>query len=54
VPASARVRWLPPFGNAFETAVVQFSIRTLLRSRLHRVNLAFYLGVGLALVNFFF
>ena len=37
---------LPKFGNALETAVVQFSIRTLLRSRQHRVILAFYLGIG--------
>jgi CubicO group peptidase (beta-lactamase class C family) len=42
--------WLPRFGNAVETALVQFSVRTLLRSRLHRIILAFYLGVGLALV----
>jgi CubicO group peptidase (beta-lactamase class C family) len=42
--------WLPRMGNAVETALVQFSVRTLLRSRLHRIILAFYLGVGFALV----
>ena len=42
--------WLPCMGNAVETALVQFSLRTLLRSRLHRIILAFYLGVGFALV----
>jgi hypothetical protein len=43
-------RWLPRLGNAVETALVQFSVRTLLRSRLHRIILAFYLGVGFAVV----
>jgi CubicO group peptidase (beta-lactamase class C family) len=42
--------WLPRIGTAVETALVQFSVRTLLRSRLHRIILAFYLGVGFALV----
>jgi CubicO group peptidase (beta-lactamase class C family) len=41
--------WLPRFGNAVSTALVQFTVRTLLRSRLHRIILAFYLGVGFAL-----
>ena len=40
--------WLPPFGGGFETAAVQFSIRSLLRSRQHRMILAFYLGVASA------
>jgi hypothetical protein len=40
--------WLPRFGAPVSTAIVQFSIRTLLRSRLHRLILAFYLGLGLA------
>jgi len=43
-------RWLPPFGNSLETAIVQFSIRTMFRSRQHRVMLAFFLGLGFALV----
>jgi hypothetical protein len=51
VPGVRGVNWLPRFGNALETAVVQFSIRTLLRSRQHRVILAFYLGIGFALVS---
>ena len=42
--------WLPRFGNSFYTAMVRFSIRTLLRSRQHRVILAFYLGIGFALL----
>ena len=36
----------------FETAIVQFSIRTLLRSRQHRVILAFYWGLGGAIITF--
>jgi hypothetical protein len=40
--------WLPHFGNGFATAVGQFSFRTMLRSRQHRLLLAFYLGIGFA------
>ncbi len=50
-PGIRGVNWLPRFGNSLGTAVVQFSIRTLLRSRQHRVILAFYLGIGFALVT---
>ncbi len=49
-PGAHAIRWLPRFGNSLATAVVQFSIRTLLRSRQHRVMLAFYLGAGFAIV----
>jgi hypothetical protein len=52
VPGSGGVHWLPGFGNLLETAVVQFSIRTLARSRQHRVMLAFFLGIGFALLVF--
>jgi len=52
-PASRGLHWLPRFGNSLETAVVQFSVRTLLRSRQHRVILAFYLGIAFAIVIFF-
>jgi hypothetical protein len=51
VPGVRGVNWLPRFGNSLETAVVQFSIRTLLRSRQHRVILAFYLGIGFAFLT---
>ncbi len=50
VPGSRGVSWWPRFGDSFETAVVQFSVRTLLRSRQHRLILAFYMGIGFALV----
>ena len=46
----ARFHWLPRFGNPLETALTQFSIRTLLRSRQHRMILAFYWGIACALV----
>ena len=39
---------LPHFGTNYETAVGQFSVRTLLRSRQHRLMVAFFLGVGFA------
>ncbi|MGC1617394.1 MAG: hypothetical protein WA765_02780 [Candidatus Acidiferrum sp.] len=48
-PASHRFRWLPAFGNSVETAIGQFTVRTLARSRQHRLILAFYLGIGAAL-----
>jgi CubicO group peptidase (beta-lactamase class C family) len=54
IVAGARsANWLPGFGTSLQTAIVQFSIRTLLRSRQHRVVLAFYLGIGLACTIFF-
>lgn len=42
------LRWLPRFGNPMQTAIGQFCVRTLARSRQHRLILAFYLGIGLA------
>lgn len=53
LPGSRGAGWLPRFGNRLETAVVQFSMRTVLRSRQHRVMLAFYLGIGFAIVILF-
>jgi len=49
-PGSRGGMWLPPFGSAPQTALAQFVIRTMLRSRQHRAMVAFYLGGGLALV----
>jgi CubicO group peptidase (beta-lactamase class C family) len=45
--------WLPSLGGLLETAIVQFSIRSLLRSRQHRMIFAFYLGVGFAFAILF-
>ena len=52
LPDRRRSRRLPRFGNSFQTAVGQFSIRTLLRSRQHRVILSFYLGIAVGLAMF--
>ncbi len=49
VRGSGSANWLPRFGNSLETAIVQFSLRSLLRSRQHRVIFAFYVGIGFAL-----
>src|SRR5215831_4729630 len=47
-PTTRRIRWLPALGDAWHTAVAQFSVRTLWRSAPHRVILAFYWGLGCA------
>ncbi len=52
VPGARGGVWLPPFGGALQTALVRFSIRTLLRSRLHRLILTFYLGMAFAFLLF--
>lgn len=49
VPGSRGGIWLPRFGNSVQTALAQFTIRTMLRSRPHRAILAFYLGGGFAI-----
>jgi hypothetical protein len=43
-------RWLPRFGDPPLTAIVQFSIRTLFRSRQHRLILSFFLGLAFTIV----
>lgn len=50
LPAVRTRNWLPTFGNPLATAVTRFSIRSLTRSRQHRMILAFYWGLALALV----
>jgi hypothetical protein len=50
VAGSRGASWSPRFGNSLQTAIVSFSIRTLLRSRQHRVIIAFYLGVAFTIV----
>jgi CubicO group peptidase (beta-lactamase class C family) len=52
LPGARRLSWLPRFGSMPETAIVQFAIRTLMRSRQHRVILAFYLSIGFAMTIF--
>ena len=50
LPNLWRFTWLPRFGNGIETAITQFSIRSVFRSRQHRVLLSFYAGIGFAIV----
>ncbi|MFN7921443.1 MAG: serine hydrolase [Bryobacteraceae bacterium] len=52
VPAVRSFGWMPKLGSAFESAVGAFALRALMRSRWHRLLLAFYLGVALASVIF--
>jgi hypothetical protein len=49
-PGACGGGWLPPFGDPPLTAAVQFSIRTLLRSRQHRLILSFFLGLAFTIV----
>lgn len=48
VPSVRGAGWWPRLGDSLSTAVFQFSMRTLLRSRQHRIILAFYLGIAFA------
>jgi CubicO group peptidase (beta-lactamase class C family) len=50
-PGSRQWRWLPRFGSQAQTAIGQFSVRTLARSKQHRLILGFYLGIGFALIS---
>jgi hypothetical protein len=53
VPVRRRPVIVPRFGDDLSTAIGQFSVRTLLRSRQHRVLLAFFLGIAFAFTIFF-
>lgn len=46
LPSAYRQLILPLFRRSLQAAIIQFSIRTLLRSRQHRLILAFYLAIG--------
>jgi hypothetical protein len=50
LPVARSGRWLPRVGSSLNNAITFFSLRTLLRSRQHRMILSFYLGIGLAIV----
>lgn len=49
------LQWIPAFGNALQTAIAHFSIRSVVRSRQHRVAaalyLAFVLGIALSVLR---
>ncbi len=53
LPGSRRGSWSPRLGNNLQTAVSLFTVRTLLRSRQHRMVLSFYLGVGFTIMLVF-
>ena len=50
LPGAWNNSWLPNFGNSLRDAITFFSLRTLLRSRQHRMILSFFSGIGLAIV----
>jgi hypothetical protein len=49
-PSYQPLTWMPIRGHALARALLSFCLRTLLRSRVHRAILSFYLGIGFALV----
>jgi hypothetical protein len=49
VPGARGLHWRPSLGGSLRTAIVYFSLRSLLRSRQHRVVLAFYWSLALAI-----
>ena len=48
MPKANGWRWSPSLGSALQTAMLAFSFRSVVRSRQHRIVIAFYLGVGFA------
>jgi hypothetical protein len=49
VPGAGGLHWTPRFGGALHTAIVTFCIRSLARSRQHRVVFAFFLSLVFAI-----
>ncbi len=49
VPGSQGFQWMPHFGNSLQNAIVVFCLRSIARSRQHRVALAFYWSVVIAI-----
>ena len=49
VPRRVSERWMFPLGGSLETAVVRFSMRSLARSRQHRVIYVFFLAIAFAI-----
>ena len=48
VPGGRAVRWMPKLGGSLQSAVLLFTLRSLRRSRQHRVVLALFLSIALA------
>jgi hypothetical protein len=53
LPTSRGFRWMLRCGTSLDTAVLFFTLRSLLRSRQHRLAYAFYLAVVFVLTTFF-
>jgi hypothetical protein len=49
MPRRSGRRWLLPLGDHLQTAIVRFSMRSLVRSRQHRVVYAFFLAIAFAI-----
>ncbi len=49
VPGAGGLHWTPRLGGSLRTAILCFSLRSLTRSRQHRVVFAFYWSVALAI-----
>jgi hypothetical protein len=50
LPGTRSITWWPRFGSSLPAAITLFSLRTLMRSRQHRMILSFYLGLGITIV----
>jgi hypothetical protein len=50
LPAPRSIAWLPQLGDQLTNAITYFSLRTLLRSRQHRMILSFFVGIGITCV----
>src|SRR6185437_3748763 len=49
VPGSRAFQWMPNFGGSLQNAIVIFCLRSIARSRQHRLALAFYWSVVFAI-----
>jgi hypothetical protein len=48
VPAGHAIHWMPRLGGSLQSAVLLFTLRSLRRSRQHRVVLALFLSIAVA------
>ena len=53
VPAVRGLHWAPHLGGSVRAAILSFTLRTLMRSRQHRLAFAFFPAVALALLPLF-
>jgi hypothetical protein len=53
VPAVRGLHWAPHLGGSLRAAILAFTLRTLMRSRQHRLAFAFFPAVALALLPLF-